>query len=229
MPAIRMDWCNLLFLHWQVPVSALRPLVPARLEIDTHQGRAYIGLVPFTMRGVRHVGLPPIPTMHHFHECNVRTYVHDGTKSGVWFFSLDAESRLAVWGARRLWNLPYFKSDITLRREGARTQYGVQRRGSQARTACTWEAGPPLPRSTPGSLEYFLTERYALYAEDRRGRIWRGDVEHEPWSLQAATLLELDDTLVQAAGVEVPTTSPLAHHAERIETTAQPLKRLDPR
>ena len=219
-----MDWLNLLFLHWPLPCEVLRPLVPAGLEVDTFEGQAWIGLVPFTMRNVRHIGWPPVPTMHHFHECNVRTYVRCGEDAGVWFFSLDAVSRLAVWGARRLWNLPYHHADIDLLREGARTTYALRRRGADGPTLrCVWDAGAALATGKVGSLAHFLTERYALYAQDRRGRLLRGAITHAPWSLQEARLVDLADQLLAAAGIQVPDTPPLAHHAERIVTQAYAL------
>lgn len=219
-PVMAMDWDNLLFLHWPVPAASLQPLIPAGLEIDTFEGQAYIALVPFTMPRVRHRGLPALPGMGAFHECNVRTYVRHGEEAGVWFFSLDAASRLAVWGARWRFHLPYFHADIELQREDRRSTYSVRRRRGEARCRCVWEAGKQRPPAAPGSLEHFLTERYALFAADRQGRISLGRVAHQPWSLQDAELLELEDSLIAAAGVQVPDTPPLAWHAEHLATRA---------
>jgi uncharacterized protein YqjF (DUF2071 family) len=142
---MRMRWRHLLFAHWPVDVEALRPLVPPALEIDTFDGSAWVGLVPFTMEDVSPVLLPRAPRAAQgvwsalcggaiaFHECNVRTYVYprgresDPAARGVWFFSLDATSRLAVWGARTFWKLPYFNARIHLRCDGDVIDYGVQR------------------------------------------------------------------------------------------------------
>jgi uncharacterized protein len=163
---MRMRWRHLLFAHWPVEVEALRPLVPPALEIDAFDGRAWVGLVPFTMEDVSPVLLPRAPRAAQgvwsalcggaiaFHECNVRTYVYprgrhnDPSARGVWFFSLDATSRLAVWGARTFWNLPYFNARIHLRCEGDVIDYGVNRIPlSLARQRCCAEDGRARERA----------------------------------------------------------------------------------
>lgn len=197
-----MRWRHLAFFHWRVPPAALQALVPAPLEVDTFDGHAWIGLVPFSMPLVRLRRLPPVPTAHDFHECNVRTYVTVGGEPGVFFFSLDAASLLAVWGARWSFGLPYFHARIGLELSGPRIDYSVQRyRAPAARLACSWEVGAPL--AGPGELERFLTDRLCLYTVDRRGRAWRGRIWHEPWALRAARLLALEDGLVRAAGLAI--------------------------
>jgi uncharacterized protein YqjF (DUF2071 family) len=228
-PAIYMEWRNLLFLHWPVPAAVLRDSVPAGLRIDTFDGTAWVGLVPFTMPSVRHAGWPRIPTMHRFHECNVRTYVTDEHgESGVWFFSLDAASWLAVIGARWLWHLEYVHARIELERVGSSTSYRLHRvRDPATGMRCRWEAGAPMPRSRPGSREHFLTERYSMFARDGRGRLWRGRIWHEPWALQSARLLELDGNLVAAStGVEAAAfaVNPICWHAERLDVSAWTLE-----
>src|SRR5687767_6035095 len=125
---VGMRWHDLLFVHWPVPLAAVRKVLPAGVEPDVFGGSAWVGLVPFTMTGVRPLGLA-LPTAHAFHECNVRTYVTIGGVPGVWFFSLDAASRVAVHGARLSWGLPYLHARITLAREGGRIDYSVRRRG----------------------------------------------------------------------------------------------------
>jgi uncharacterized protein YqjF (DUF2071 family) len=203
-PAMRMTWLHLLFAHWPVPIESLRPLVPGALDIDAFDGRAWVGLIPFTMRGVGHTIWPWIPTMRRFHECNVRTYVSVKGIPGVYFFSLDAANRIAVWGARRFWHLNYQYSRMNLERDGDVMSYSVDRVGNPAaRLRCAWRVGPRIPRSRPGELAHFLTERYCLYAIDRAGRPLRARIWHEPWPLRQAALLELDDGLVGSAGIEV--------------------------
>src|SRR5882762_4858763 len=117
-PIMHQKWGKLLFMHWRIDEKLLRPLIPASLSIDTFDGSAWIAVVPFTMWGIRASFLPPIPVTSAFHELNVRTYVHLDGVPGVWFFSLDAANRLAVWGARTFYHLPYFKADMSLRQEG---------------------------------------------------------------------------------------------------------------
>ena len=225
-----MRWRDLALFHWRVPVEAIRPLVPPSLQVDTFDGQAWVGLVPFSMPLVRVYGCPRVPGAHAFHECNVRTYVSAGGEPGVWFFSLDAASRLAVWGARLSFGLPYFTARIGLQRQGERIDYAVRRGGApHARLDCAWEAGEPLPRTRPGELAHFLTDRLCLYTVDRRGRPWRGRIWHQPWSLRTARVGRLDDGLVGAAGIAVDQdlrrNPPLAHHADELFVEAWPPER----
>src|SRR5215213_4847795 len=113
---LHQNWHHLLFLHWEVPAAALQALLPPRLTLDTYEGKAYVGLVPFTLTGVRPILTPPLPWISSFHEINVRTYVHlDGRDPGVWFFSLDASSMIAVAAARAAYHLSYFEADMNFR------------------------------------------------------------------------------------------------------------------
>jgi len=196
-------WQTLLFLHWEVPVSALRPLLPPELSIDTFEDHAYVGLVPFTMRGVRPLRiLPAIPGTADFHETNVRTYVlHKGRDPGVWFFSLDAANRLAVFAARTFFHLPYHYADMELKQDGAALRYRSRRRTGDARLELQYTIGQELPPSEPGTLQFFLAERYLLYARDGHGQLFRGQVHHRPYPLHAATVQKLDQTLLRAAGL----------------------------
>ncbi len=220
---MRMQWFDLLFAHWSPPVEKVAALIPPPFELDTFEGRAWVALVPFGMRDVSPVGLPRLPWrgVTDFLECNVRTYVRHGKRSGVWFFSLDAASRLAVWGARRTYHLPYFHARIEAAREGDRIEYAVDRletpRGSMS---CAWRAGRALEPSLPGTLVHFLTERYWLFTRDSRGRPLGARVWHEPWSLREATLDRLEDGLISAAGLGLPDEAPLLHHADHIAVRA---------
>src|SRR5919112_499450 len=144
-PVMYQSWGNLLFMHWEVSAAALRKLLPRRLEIDTFDGRAYVGLTPFKLWGVRPVFTPPLPLVSEFLEINVRTYVHLDGVPGVWFFSLDANSAVAVTGARTLFRLPYFHSRIEMEEQGATTHYTSSRddssdsSGAAAEFEATWE------------------------------------------------------------------------------------------
>jgi len=226
-----MRWLHLAFIHWPVDAAALRPLIPSGLELDTFEGTAWVGLVPFTMRDVSHVtplGRIAVPTATHFHECNVRTYVRGpGGVASVWFFSLDAASRLAVCGARAGWNLPYHLASMTLHRRGDTIEYATARRSDPgAAMTAAWEAGPILPPSAPGTLLHFLTERYALSTVSRSGRVRTGRIAHPHWPLRSARLLRLSDGLVRAAGITV-SGEPLVHHADEIAVEAFAPERAD--
>jgi uncharacterized protein len=204
-------WRSLLFVHWEVPVAALRPLIPPSLAIDTHEGKAYVGLVPFTMPMVKPFVPFPTPLAFSFHETNVRTYVRPaagGGAPGVWFFSLDAASSLAVRAARWLFHLPYFRADMQLEQDdGVHVHYRSQRRWpppTPATCDVRCKPGIPLGPAAPGTLAHFLVERYFLYSLSPRGALYQAQVHHEPYPLRAAELVSLDETLVAAAGIRRP-------------------------
>lgn len=182
-------WHDLLFAHRRVPLAALRAHVPDGLTLDTFDGDAWLGVVPFRMSSIRGRFLPPFPRVSAFVELNVRTYVvHDGVP-GVWFFSLDATEPIAVSVARRWFHLPYFDARMSCRAAGEAVTYASERtdaRGPTARLAGTYAPTGPVALACAGSLEAWLTERYVLYAADARGRIVRGDIHHAPWPLQPA-------------------------------------------
>jgi uncharacterized protein YqjF (DUF2071 family) len=208
------SWRDLLFAHWRVPVETLRPHVPARLVLEEFDGSAWIGVTPFTVSGLRLRGLPPLPFLSRFEELNCRTYVRVGDRPGIWFFTLDASSRLMVEAARRTYRLPYRYARMR------RTPRFESRRGRDVSVDAAWQPRGPAFAAEPGSLEYFLTERYCLYADEGRAR---ADIHHRPWPLQAAEA-ELD--LRNFAPVPLEG-EPLLHHAARQDVVVWPLERLE--
>ena len=219
-----MTWQTLLFAHWPMDPGELQRRIPAPLTLDTFDGTGWIGLIPFTMPRFSSTMLPWIGAS--FHECNVRTYVRYRGRPGVYFFSLDAAHRFAVWGGKRFFRLPYHFARIDLRQDRDVVHYSVQRNGvAEARMRCVWRPGEPRPESKPGGLDHFLTERYALYTVDRRGRPMCGRILHEPWSLREAQLIDLDDGLIGAAGLPVPDTAPALYHADQLDVEAWSLER----
>lgn len=185
-----MSWHDLLFAHWRVEPAALRRHLPDGLDLDLRDGAAWLGVVPFRMSGVRPRGFPAMGGVSAFPELNLRTYVVRDGRPGVWFFSLDAASRVAVRVARATFHLPYFDARMECRVDpGGRVSYRSRRvhRGV-AGAEFEGEYGPvgePFAAQA-GSLEHWLTERYCLYAADARGTVRRGDIAHEPWPLQRA-------------------------------------------
>ena len=220
-PVMYQEWHHLLFLHWDVPAEPLRALIPPGLELDTFEGRAFVGLVPFTMRGIRPRRLPSAPCLSNFHETNVRTYVHrDGRDPGVWFFSLDAANPAAVALARSWFGLPYHHArmcvDVEPRGEaGPALTYVSERRRAGGRRALSEVRARAIGQVEPavtGSLEFFLAERYLLYST-LGGRLRRGQVHHAPYPHRRAEVDTLDETLLAAAGIDRPDAEPLAHYA----------------
>jgi uncharacterized protein YqjF (DUF2071 family) len=199
-PVMYQRWRSLLFLHFRCDPSEIQRLLPPGLEVDTFDGSAWVGLVPFRMEGVRPVGIPPIKWLSAFPETNVRTYVHRNGVPGVWFFSLEAANSAACAIARRFFGLPYHFARMSVEVDHDRIAYCGARRDGQAGCRVTCTVGSTRVSSEPGSLEYFLIERYLLYSL-HRGQLCQGHVFHSPYPLQTANLDAVEETLVSAAGV----------------------------
>jgi uncharacterized protein YqjF (DUF2071 family) len=217
-------WHELLFAHWSLPPEQMRPLVPASLPLDLHEGRAWIGVVPFRMSNVTLRGMPSLPGVSDFLELNVRTYVTLDGKPGVYFFSLDAGNPIAVAAARTL-HLPYYYAWLSLRRDGEAIEYASRRLPPGPRPAelvARYQPVGPVYNPLPGSLAYFLTERYCLYAVDRRGRASRLEIHHPPWPLQDAEAEIRLNTMTAPFGLRLPETGPLLHYAARQDMVAWP-------
>jgi uncharacterized protein YqjF (DUF2071 family) len=207
-------WRDVLLAHWAVPVHELRRVVPEVLPIDTFGGQAWIAVTPFEVSGLRARGTPPAPVISRFAEINVRTYTTLGGRPGIYFFSLDAASWLAVAAARWIYRLPYFRARIALERLDGEIRYRSARVDGDARLRLRYRpAGEPLA-AKPGTLEYFLTERYCLYTVGRGG-VRRAEIHHPPWPLQPAHASIADNTMTAAAGIALPAHEPLLHYAAR--------------
>jgi uncharacterized protein len=210
-PVMYQQWRRLTFLHWRYPADVLQVLLPAGLTVQTFDGSAWVGLVPFLMVGVRPPAVPALPWLSRFPETNVRTYVTgpDG-RPGIWFFSLDATRLPAVLTARAGYGLPYFWSEMTVGVRGGRLGYRSRRRWpGPAGARCDADVVPGGPVDA-GPLEQFLTARFRLYSRFA-GRLVAADAEHGPWPLRAGRVGRLDQNLVQAAGLPDPAGEPLVH------------------
>ena len=230
-PLLRQDWGDLLFLHWPVPAELLQPHLPPRLKIDTHDGMAWLAIVPFRMSKVRTRVSPPVPGANEFLELNVRTYVHLDGVPGVWFFSLDATNALAVWAARTFFNLPYLRATMRLQSPGPQLrQFTAERTHAgmpAAHFRATWKTGPPLPPVEPGSLAFFLTERYCLYTSNRaQTKLYKGRVAHAPWPLSSAQVLHYESTLIESHGLPTPAGPPVVHAGGPVSVELWPMRRV---
>jgi uncharacterized protein YqjF (DUF2071 family) len=213
---MRQAWRHLAFLHWEVEAAALRPLVPAALDLDTCEGRAYVGIVPFTIPWTK-APFAPLPLLPAFHEINLRTYVRfQGRDPGVWFFSLDAASALAVAGARLGYGLPYHRARMKLELAGDTVRYESRRRSGGATFTGRYAPRGPVRNAAPGSLEHFLAERYLLYAR-HAGVLLKAAVAHAPYPLQDADAAVEEETLCAAAGLPPVASAPLAHFASGVD------------
>lgn len=225
---MRQTWHELLFAHWPFPPAVLRSLIPECLEIDTFEATAWVGVVPFSMSGVRPRGVPALPVLSTFPELNVRTYVVVQGIPGVYFFSLDAGNPVAVALARSIFHLPYFRALMGQSRQGEIIHYSSHRTHRGAPPAdyrARYRPISPVIDTSPDSLETWLTERYALYTTVG-SRVYRGDIHHIPWSLHRAELETECDTTALSHGIHLPDTDPLLHYSHRQDVLIWPLRRI---
>jgi uncharacterized protein YqjF (DUF2071 family) len=221
--AMGMSWRDLLFMHWPVVADALKPLVPPSLSIDTFDGNAWLGVVPFDMAGVRPHFVPAVRGLSNFPEINLRTYVTAEDRPGVWFFSLDAHNRLAVRLARATFHLPYFDAEMSCHASDDGVNYRSIRTHKGAPPAEFVARYGPSGRpfeSGPGTIENFLTERYCLYSADGRGNVRRGEVHHQLWPLQPAEAEVRTLAMTQQIGLKPPDTEPILHFSKRLDVLA---------
>ncbi len=221
------SWHDLLFAHWPVDARALQETLPAGLPLDTYEGQAWLGIVPFHMTNVAPRGVPSVPFVSAFPELNVRTYVTLHGKPGVYFFSLDAGSSLAVAAARTLFHLPYHAAAMRVEeRDGGIAFHSARETKMEgaAEFAATYRPVGPVQRPVPGTLEHFLTERYCLYTLDAAFRAKRLEIHHAPWPLQAAEARITINTMADAAGIRLPATAPRLHFAKRQDMVAWPMR-----
>lgn len=208
------SWHDLLFLHWEFDAQLIQASLPPGLTVDSWNGKAYIGIVPFLMRNIRPRFLPAVPGISNFHEVNVRTYVYDkhGTP-GVWFYSLDANQWLAVRLARSLFQLPYFDAKMGHQKSAAQPvqiSYQTHRKGAEFTTQSnfSYRVGASLGAAEPGSFEFFLAERYILFACRKNGQLYSGQVIHTPYPLYSVDVQTQDTHLIDLAGFKAPVRQP---------------------
>jgi uncharacterized protein YqjF (DUF2071 family) len=215
-------WHDLLFAHWRVDHRMLRAKVPSEFELDLFNGAGWLGIVPFHMTNVAPRGVPSLPWVSEFPELNVRTYVRVNDQPGVYFFSLDAGSILAVQAARTLLNLPYYSASITVTPDGSSIAYESRRDGATPQASLSVSYRPVGERflAVEGTLEYFLTERYCLYNLDHMGAPYRLEIHHPPWPLQSADAHFARNTMADAAGLSLADMEPLLHFSKRQDMVA---------
>jgi uncharacterized protein YqjF (DUF2071 family) len=228
---LRMHWRDLLFMHWPVPEEVLRPLIPPVLKLDTFDESAWLGVTPFGMERTRPRFLPAVPWLSSFPELNLRTYVTHEDKPGIWFFSLDAHNPVAVRLARATFGLPYFDAEMSCEAREDAVHYRSVRTHKGAPLARFVASYRPVGEqfgSCPGTLEYFLTERYCLYSAGVNGErhVRRGDIHHELWPLQRAEAEIEELEMTSQIGVTLPETEPLLHYARRLDVVAWAPKRI---
>jgi uncharacterized protein YqjF (DUF2071 family) len=220
-----MTWHDLLFLHWPVPAAALRSLIHPGLAVQEFGGSAWVGVIPFWMSGVARRGWPGVPGASVFPELNVRTYVSREGRPGVWFLSLDASSRMAVWAARWLYHLPYMFARMQAHRTGERIAYRSQRPSGHGFEGTYEPTGPPGPAAV-GSLDHWLIERYCLYARGAGGALSRADIHHAPWLIQPAAADVRRNDMLGVHGIAAAGDPAHVRYAARMDVVVWPLRTL---
>ena len=225
-PVGRQRWSDLLFAHWKMDVQTVQATLPPGLFADTFEGEAYVGIVPFFMQRVRPAWLPPLPWISWFMELNVRTYVHDADgQPGVWFYSLDCNQPVAVAIARRFFHLPYFHARMSAKRRDGAIHYHCQRRGETGEPwRYEWCPGAHAAPAEPGTLEFFLIERYLLFSSDREGQLHMGRVHHAPYRIHMPVVSALSTGPAQHGGFDLKGDPVSLLGAESVDVSIFPLK-----
>lgn len=203
---MRQDWLDLAYVHWRYEPELVQALLPKGLEVDTFDGSAWVGLIPFSMREIALPHGPSVPYLGSFSEVNVRTYVRSGDRPGVWFFSLDVDRLVPAVVARVTYRLPYCWGVTSHARRGDTLTTIVRRRWPHrvADSSMVIDMGE---RIEADELDVFLSARWGLYSRSLRGLRYAA-VDHEPWPLRSASLRSVDSTLVQATGLPAPLGAP---------------------
>lgn len=217
---MQQDWDQLLFLHWPIPVEIIRPYIPSCFEIDTYDGEAWVSIVTFEMNRIKYRGMPDITSLNGILELNVRTYVTFQGDPGIYFLSLDADHSLGVILARYIMGMNYIKGKMRIDRKGDVLHFSSRRTGERYPSAhfhIRYQLTPSIITSQPGSLLYWLTERYKQWVY-RWGRVYKGIIKHHSWKLQEADVDIPVNMMVDYFPSDIFEKKPIAHYSEHKHT-----------
>lgn len=222
------SWQRLLFMHWEVPESLIRPLVPDKMELDSFNGRYFITMIPMHMVNVHMRGMPVLPSTGTFPEINFRTYIRVEGEPGIVFLSIDADTPLAVWVAHNLWVLPYVQADATFLEDADGTCHLESNRAAQrdflaAQFVGAWKPKGEAKVYPKGTLEHFLAERYAMFVQSHLGIVWRGLIHHPPWEIQEVEANIEVNTVPDAFGLDLSPYPLTMAYAHRTDTLCWPM------
>jgi uncharacterized protein YqjF (DUF2071 family) len=234
--SVTQRWNDLLFAHWPIPVAQVAAQLPEGLEVDTYQGSAWLGMVPFWLDRIKMRGMPMLPGVRRFPDLNVRTYVRDQMTGapGVYSFSMDASSLLAVAIARAVYQLPYYWSEMRMEQRTEREFSFYSRRhfsGHPVLFKARYRGLGPSSRTLEprlGSFEYFMTERSCLYSANHLGQAARANLHYIPWPLEEAEAEIEQNDLASAIGIDLPRIKPVLHYSRRLAVYVWPSELLKP-
>ena len=205
---MKQHWRDLAYIHFDYDPGVVQALLPPGLEVDTWNGRAWVGLIPFSMRRISFPLTPAVPYLGSFPEVNVRTYVIRDGVPGVWFFSLDINRLLPAVVARLTYRLPYCWGSASNKMGTGRLVTDVHRRWPAGDATARIEVSVGEAITEPSAFEHFLTARWGLYSRGGGERLRYAPVDHPRWDLHRASIVTLDETLVAAAGLPAPASEP---------------------
>jgi uncharacterized protein len=229
-PVMLQGWHDLAALHWRYDPAVVQATLPDGFRVDTFDGSAWVGVIPFQMHRIRVPGLPAFGPLSTFPETNIRTYIVDPDgRRAVWFYSLDISRLIPALVARVTYRLPYCWASMTI--ESTRTvdgpvgevrRYISQRRWPKGEAASTVAVriGPAIAPDDVSELDHFLTARWALGSTWAKRLMW-AKVDHQVWPLHAAEVLECDESLMVAAGLPAPTGTPIARWSPGVEVSIE--------
>ncbi|MFA4133034.1 MULTISPECIES: YqjF family protein [unclassified Brevibacillus] len=223
-------WEHLLFLHWAISPASIKALIPAGLELDTYDGKAWISIIPFLLSGVRLRRMPSVPFTTTFPEINVRTYVKAKGKTGVYFLSLDTSNPLVIKIAKFWYRLPYYRAQMAFHRQADRIDFTSRRLSGLSQTPSFKGSYQPLSDkffAKEGTLVHWLTERYTLFCRcDRTKQLMFADVVHEPWQLQETAFHIRENVMTENLSISLTDTPHLALYARGVQSLIWPIRSL---
>lgn len=212
----RQSWQQLAFIHYRADAGRLQTRLPAGLTIQEYDGSAWLGVVPFRMAEISRGTLPSISPLKRFPELNLRTYVEHSGRSGVWFFSLDADCWPLVIAGRNLYGLPYYKAKMAHVESPEGIAFSSIRARGSMRFHGRYRPVGPIFFASDGSFEHWATERYCLYSQKGADTL-RLEVHHRPWPLQVAEAeIQICD-IFRAADVTTNDPSPRCHFSTGVD------------
>ncbi|MFD0770574.1 YqjF family protein [Bacillus sp. CGMCC 1.60114] len=226
---MRQTWRNVFFLHWPIRPEALRPHIPAPLQMDTFDHYAWLGIVAFVMGGIYPRNFPFISITPRFSEVNVRTYVQYDGKPGVYFLSLDVQNWASYTIAKRWYRLPYYPAQISFQNEDKTIHCQSIRKGkinTQIAFNGSFIPSPEVNFANTGTIDHWLTERYCLYSADKRGNIYCGEIHHSPWPLQKIETEIGMNTLFSPFHSGLSKEKPISHFSKGIDSLIWNIKRI---